>query len=199
MDFWKRRCQINPVLTFCKRNNFALLTIFLFPIFIVMMCMLSVFLLPALSACDMIRIQREKWRGDESWRSQNIPGVDKNAPSPSLHAEYIALEVSVYAVWKGVAFRRGPVTTERWDQFWWWFESQANIQFLKHYGSFVKWIHTDRNGPAAMVNRKNIEPVVRNILVILLPPPRSLASSSSIVIHWTHGSLSWMTSTSFAD
>ena len=106
------------------------------------------------------------------------------------------IAMAVYAVWKGVAFGCGQVTTERWDQFWWWFESLANIQFQKHWCSFVKWIHTDRNGPEALVNRKNIEPVVRNILVILLPP--RLASSSSIVIHWTRGSPSWMTSTSFA-
>ena len=54
---------------------------------------------------------RENWRHDESWGSQNIPGV-KMPPSPCMQST-----MAVCAVWKGVAIGRGQVTTDRRVQF----------------------------------------------------------------------------------
>ena len=96
----------------------------------------------------------------------------KNAPLPPCMQSTMA----VCAVWKGVAFGRELVTTDGRVQFG---DDPSHKQIFnsKNICEMNSYSYTDRNGPEAVVNRKNIEPawclvpVVRNILVILLPPP----------------------------
>ena len=76
----------------------------------------------------------------------------KNGPLLPLHAEYNGSVCSLErcGFWPRVGHDR------RTGSVWWWSESQANIQFQKHLWN--EFIFADRNGPEAVVNRKNIEP-----------------------------------------
>ena len=77
----------------------------------------------------------------------------KNATLP-LHVEYNG---TMCAVWKGVAFGRGPVTTDGRVQFG---DDTSHKQIFnsKNICEMNSYTFADRNGPEAVVNRKNIEP-----------------------------------------
>ena len=148
-----------------------------------MRCECYLYILPR--PCDVI-CMREKWC-HESWRTQNI----------NMHAEYNA---SVYSLGRCGSFgprlghdRRVQVMAMIW-------ESQANIQFEKHLLIWEMNSHWQKRSSGSGQQEEYwawclLLGIFWSFCFLLL----LAASSSSIVIHWTHGSLSRMTSTSFAD
>ena len=94
----------------------------------------------------------------------------KNGPLLPLHAEYNGRVCSLErcGFWPRAGHDR------RTGSVWWWSESQANIQFQKHLWNefiYICWQKRSRGTGQQEEYWACLVSVVRNILVILLPPP----------------------------
>ena len=143
------RCQMH--VPFFKRNNLRAFSLFYMFLISIAMWMLSAPPPPPLWRDSHAERKETPWWVMRITKSKYTRG--KNAPlSPCMQST-----MAVCAVWKGVAFGRELVTTDGRVQFG---DDPSHKQIFnsKNICEMNSYGYTDRNGPEAVVNRKNIEP-----------------------------------------
>ena len=159
------RCQMH--VPFFKRNNLRAFSLFYMFLISIAMWMLSAPPPPPLWRDSHAERKETPWWVMRITKSKYTRG--KMPPSPPacrVQGSVCSLERCGFWPRAGHDRRTGSV--------WWWSESQANIQFQKHLWNefiLIYWQKRSRGSGQQEEYWAWLVPVVRNILVILLPPP----------------------------